>query len=46
MGRIDVLEPTLNKYHSKLPDSPEEKYHLQRGGNLESRVIVIVSAHI
>jgi len=42
MGRIDVLEMTLKKHHSKLPDSPEGKYHLHRGGNLESRIIVIV----
>jgi len=46
MGRIDVLETTLSKYSSKLPDNPEEKYHLHRGGNLESRIIVIVSVHI
>jgi len=46
MGRIDILETTLNKYQSKLPDSPEEKYHIHPGGNLESRIIVIVSVHI
>jgi hypothetical protein len=46
MGRIGVLETTLNKYQSKLSDSPEEKYHLHRDGNLESRIIVTVSVHI